>query len=341
MDKLFNRFQSTLTAEIKALERTKTLIRKRGVNYALEYLLDAHNNGHTIFTTGVGKCVPIAQKLTATLISFGFKSAFIDPVAAFHGDSGKITRQNNGDVFIVFSKSGNTIELVAFYKIIPEYRRILITENINGKLARLGPDDLLYPGTEAILEIIIPDEGDGFNLAPMASTTVMLAVADGLCAALIEATGKTKKDFAKNHPGGSLGKRLLCTVGDLMETDPEYLPTIEFEKGATELSFFDLIMAFSTSRYGAVFILEDEKLWGIFTDGDLRRQIKKRHTNLMPIERKEFTHSPRTTTKETLATDALNLMGQESRVTVLPVVDDQNYLVGAIHVHDLIKAGTM
>ncbi len=326
MDKLFQRFQSTLTAEIKALEKTKLFIRKHSVVFTVEKLHESHRLGGTIITTAIGKCIPIAEKMAATLSSYGFKSFFLHPTEALHGDMGKLKEH---DFFIIFSKSGHTQELLNLQPVLNCYKRVLITNNSNSYLINDG----------AILQIHVEDEGDGLNLAPMASTTAMLAVADGLCSALIEATGKTKGDFAKNHPGGSLGKQLLCTVNDLMETDPEYLPILETDTSETRINFFDLLMAFSTSRYGAVFIVEDEKLWGIFTDGDLRREIKKHPTNLIPIDKKEFTHPPRTTTKDTLAIDALKLMEQESRVTVLPVVNDQNHLVGVIHIHDLIKAG--
>lgn len=323
MDK-FQRFQSVLKMEIKALEKTKTYIRKHSVEEAIKELSLA---GRTIFTTGVGKCAPIADKMSQTLASYGIKSFFIHPIDAIHGDIGRIEKK---DIFIIFSKSGNTPELIAFCNAVPDNPRILITENENSKL---------ISERTTLLQIYIEEEGDPLNLAPMASTTAMLAVADGLCAALIEATGKTKEDFTANHPGGTLGKRLLCTVGDLMEIDPEYIPTIEIEDGEEYINFFEMLTAFSMSRYGAVFILKQEKVWGIFTDGDLRRLLKSRLNNLIPIEIKDLSHPPRTTTRDTLAIDALRQMEEESRITVMPVVDDGNRLVGAIHIHDLIKAG--
>ncbi len=326
MDKLFQTFQSTLASEIKALETTKVYIRKANVELAVKYLCTISKLGLNIITTGVGKCSYIAEKTAATMTSYGFKSFFLNPSYALHGDLGKISK---ADIFIIFSKSGRTQELLNLFKILPDsIIRILISCNDSSPLVS---------APELLLQILVEDEGDGNNIAPMASTTAMLAVADGLCAAMVEVEGRTKEDFAQNHPGGSLGKQLLCTVEELMETDPEYLPTIEIGN-KENLEFKDLLMAFSVSRYGAVFILENEKLWGIFTDGDLRRELKK-DLGFSLIDRKKLTHPARTIPKKALAIDALKLMEKESRVTVLPVIDTENYLIGAIHVHDLIKAG--
>jgi arabinose-5-phosphate isomerase len=329
MDKLFQRFQSTLTAEINALKKTKAFIRKWNVERCIDHLHFGIDRQGTIYTTGVGKCAPIAEKMADTLSSYGIKSFFMHPSGALHGDLGRVDEDK--DIFIMFSKSGTTQEILDLKNALGLWVNVLITANEKSPI--VSYDDLL-------LQIHLDDEGDGLDLAPMASTTAMLAVADGLCAALIEAEGKTRDDFAANHPGGTLGKQLLCTVGDLMETDPDYIPTLELYEDEP-IKVLDLLSAFSMSRYGAVFVLKEEKLWGIFTDGDLRRLLKAEGKDFSLLPSTKISHPARTTTKDTLAIDALKMMEQESKITILPVVDKQDQLIGAIHIHDLIKAGIM
>ncbi len=332
MGKLFQTFQSTLKIEIRALELTNVFIKKHNVETAVKFLLSTHKNRGRIFTTGVGKCSYIAEKTAATFSSYGFKTHFVHPVEALHGDMGKLAKE---DILLIFSKSGHTQELLDFVKVLPPLIRILITGN---------DTSILMSSPELLLQITFDDEGDGNNIAPMASTTAMLAIADGLCAAMVDSEGLTKKDFAKHHPGGTLGANLLCTVEDLMETNPEYLPIMELDeiKPWNSITLSKLLLPIATSRYGAVFILQNETLWGIFTDGDLRRLMNiwaDQPFSELTIGPKSITHPPRTIPKKALAIDALRLMEKEPKITVLPVIDIENNLIGAIHIHDLIKAG--
>jgi arabinose-5-phosphate isomerase len=277
-----------------------------------------------VIVTGMGKSGHIGGKIAATLASTGTPSFFMHAAEASHGDIGMITRD---DVLLALSNSGETAEVLL---LIPHALRlgvpiIAITGNAKSSLARAAG---------AHLDVSVAEEACPLNLAPTASTTATLAIGDALAVALLEARGFTPQDFARSHPGGALGRKLLLHVADVMRSGDD-LPVVSPD---AKLAAGLLVM--SKKGLGLCVVVDGPRMLGVFTDGDLRRTLDRTidvHTTTM----REVMTSPGKRVKPTeLAAEAAHLMEKHS-ITALPVVDDAGALVGALNVHDLLRAGVL
>jgi arabinose-5-phosphate isomerase len=276
-----------------------------------------------VVVSGLGKSGHIGAKIAATLASTGTPAFFLHAAEASHGDVGMVAP---GDVLLALSYSGETSELLA---LLPYLRRLQVPV-----VAFTGhPASTLAREAAVHLDISVEEEACPLNLAPTASTTALLAMGDALATALLEARGFTSEDFARAHPGGALGRRLLLRVGDVMRRGDE-LPRVDasvtIEEGLVEMGRKGLGLAAITDADGT--------LRGVFTDGDLRRALDRGLALRDTTMAEAMTPMPRVVRPEQLAADAVNSM-QEHRVTALLVVDAQARLVGALNIHDLLLAG--
>ncbi len=278
-----------------------------------------------VVVTGMGKSGHIAGKIAATLASTGTPAFFLHPAEAGHGDLGMITR---ADVVLALSNSGETPELVA---LLPSLKRLGVP-----LIVMTGTSDSTLAQAAAVtLDVAVDEEACPLNLAPTASTTATLAMGDALAVAMLEARGFTAQDFARSHPGGSLGRKLLLHVEDLMRTGsalPRVLPTAPLSAGLLEMSAKGLGMT--------VVVDAEERILGVFTDGDLRRALETQidvHATTMGAV---MTPQPKTIGPRELAAEAVHLM-ELHRITALPVADTAGRLVGALNVHDLFRARVM
>ena len=276
-----------------------------------------------VIVSGMGKSGHISNKIAATLASTGTPAFFVHPGEALHGDLGMITGE---DVVIAISNSGNTEEVITLAGLVKRLGASVIgmSGDKNSPLAKLSDHHL---------NISVEKEACPMGLAPTSSTTVTLVLGDALAVALLEARGFTAEDFARSHPGGRLGKRLLVHVRDIMhsgEATPMCLPNT---------SLNDAILEITGKKLGATLVINpDDTLFGIFTDGDLRRAFEE-GIDLKNISIGEIAHQDCISTQANeLAVNVVNLM-QDKQITVLPVVDDNNKVEGIIHMHDLLKAG--
>jgi arabinose-5-phosphate isomerase len=273
----------------------------------------------------MGKSGHVGRKIAATLASTGSPAFFLHPAEASHGDIGMIT---GGDVVIALSHSGETAELIT---ILPPIKRlgvslVALTGNRASTLSRYAT---------VTLDVSVPAEACPLNLAPTTSTTAALAMGDALAVAVLEARGFTEQDFARSHPAGSLGRRLLMHVDEVMRRGAE-LPAVG---PGTLLSAGLLEM--SRKGLGMTTVLDDDgRVVGIFTDGDLRRALDRQLDVHSTTMREVMTAGGKVAKPRMLAAEAVRLM-EEHRITALPVVDDAGRLVGALNVHDLLRAGVM
>ncbi|HXQ31697.1 MAG TPA: KpsF/GutQ family sugar-phosphate isomerase [Steroidobacteraceae bacterium] len=278
-----------------------------------------------VIVTGLGKSGHIAGKIAATLASTGTPAFFLHPAEAVHGDVGMITRE---DLLLALSNSGETNEILL---LVPVLKRlgvplIALTGNSGSALARAA---------DVHVDVSVPAEACPLNLAPTASTTASLAMGDALAVTLLRLRGFTEQDFARSHPGGTLGRRLLLHVADVMhagEEIPRVGPESTVSAGLLEMSRKGLGI---TSV-----VAPDGRLLGVFTDGDLRRALDRRidiHSTRM---QEVMTADGRTIGARELAAEAVLLM-ERHRITALLVVDGERRVVGALNVHDLLRAGVM
>ena len=278
-----------------------------------------------VVVSGMGKSGHIARKIASTLASTGTPAFFVHPAEASHGDLGMIAAQ---DVLIALSNSGESAELL---DIVPHVRR-----QGAGIIALTGrPDSALAQAADVHLNTAVDAEACPLGLAPTASTTAALAMGDALALALLDARGFSAEDFARSHPGGALGRRLLTHVRDVMRGG-ERLPIVPMHA-----SLAQAIMEITGKGMGMTAVLDaEQRVVGIFTDGDLRRCLGK-VTDLSgtPVA-EHMTRNPRSIAPERLAVDAVSLM-EEHRVTQLLVVDRERRLVGALNTHDLLRAKVM
>lgn len=275
-----------------------------------------------VVVSGIGKSGHVARKLAATLASTGTPAFFVHPAEASHGDLGMVTRD---DVVIALSYSGHTDELLAI--IVPLKRQGARLISITG-----DPDSPLARQSDVHLDGHIDREACPLNLAPTASTTAALALGDALAVALLDARGFDADDFARSHPGGSLGRRLLTLVSDVMRTG-DALPTVP--SGA---SLPAAILEVTRKRMGMTAVVAaDGRLAGLFTDGDLRRVLERTTEFGKLIVDEVMTRSPTAIAPDALAVEAVRRM-EERRISQLPVVDAEGRMVGALHIHDLLIA---
>jgi arabinose-5-phosphate isomerase len=280
--------------------------------------------GRTV-VSGIGKSGHVATKIASTLASTGTPAFFVHPAEASHGDLGMITEQ---DVMIALSNSGESAELVAIVPLVKRRgaRLIAMTGNPRSSLAR---------DADVHLNAGVAEEACPLGLAPTASTTAALALGDALAVALLEARGFSADDFARSHPGGALGRRLLTHVSDVMRKG-DALPTT-----AVGAPLSAALLEMSRKGMGMTAVLDPAgAVAGIFTDGDLRRAIDKSLDFKRVAIEQVMTPNPRTIRPERLAAEAVRLM-EEFRISQVLVVDASNRLVGALNAHDLMRAGVI
>ena len=278
-----------------------------------------------VVVTGMGKSGHIARKIAATFASTGTPAFFLHPAEAGHGDLGMITRT---DVVVAISNSGETPELVL---LLPHLKRLAVPLIVLvGKL-----DSTLGRAASVAIDVSVPEEACPLNLAPTASTTATLAMGDALAVSVLEARGFTKQDFAMSHPGGSLGRRLLLHVEDVMRTGAA-LPRVS----ADDLLGIGLIEMSKKGLGMTVVVDPDDHILGVFTDGDLRRAFDKQIDVHSTPMRAVMTPNSKTIGPRALAAEAVHLM-ETHRITALPVADGQGRLIGALNVHDLFRAGVV
>ncbi|MBI4654863.1 MAG: KpsF/GutQ family sugar-phosphate isomerase [Nitrospirae bacterium] len=277
-----------------------------------------------VVVTGMGKSGLIGKKIAATLASTGTPAFFLNPAEGSHGDIGMVTK---GDVVIAISNSGETKEIIM---ILPVLQRLDI------KLISLtgNPFSTLAKASDVVLDVSVKEEACPMGLVPTASTTAALAMGDALSVTLLNKRGFKEEDFAFFHPGGSLGKKLLIKVKDLMHTG-DVLPMV-----SPETPMIKAVVEISSKRLGVTSVVDkDGKLLGIITDGDLRRGIEKWGKEFFDMKAKEvMTKNPKTIGEEELAVKALSIM-EDYSITSLMVPDDDRRVKGIIHLHDILRQG--
>ncbi|MDO6564060.1 KpsF/GutQ family sugar-phosphate isomerase [Amphritea sp. 1_MG-2023] len=278
-----------------------------------------------VIVTGMGKSGHIGRKIAATLASTGTPSFFVHPGEASHGDLGMITR---ADVVVALSNSGETNEVLSILPLIKRMNAPLIS--ITG-----NPESTLSRSADANLNVTIRQEACPLGLAPTSSTTASLVIGDALAIALLEARGFSAEDFAFSHPGGSLGRRLLLKVSDIMHSGDE-IPRVS---SSTMLK--DALMEVTHKHLGMTTVVDEAGiLQGVFTDGDLRRtldhDVDMQNTPITDVMTTECT----TVSSDILAAEALQIM-QDKQINALIVLDEASCPVGALNMHDMLKAGVI
>lgn len=335
MSGLMNALKDTAVTELQLLESARrtleieagglSALRSRiGPPFAVACQLCLRAKGRVI-TIGIGKSGHVAHKVASTLASTGTAAFFLHPGEAIHGDLGMIVR---GDVVIAISNSGETQELLA---LLPPLKRLGIELIVmTGK-----PGSSLGRAADVVLDVAVPQEACPHNLAPTASTTAAIAMGDALAVALLEARGFSADDFARSHPGGSLGRRLLLHVEDVMRQGdqlPRVDPDTTLAQGLLEMSRRGLGMA--------VVVDTENRVLGIYTDGDLRRTLARKIDVHTAVMRDVMTSGGHGIGPRELAAAAASQM-EEHRINVLLVVDADRHLIGALNVHDLMRAGVV
>ena len=306
------------------LEAVKALVDRIDDCFATACRLMLECRGR-IIVTGMGKSGHIGRKIAATLASTGTPAFFVHPGEASHGDMGMITRE---DVVIALSNSGETAEVVTLLPLLKRLGTPLVSLTGN-------PESTLAKESEAHLDTGVEKEACPLDLAPTSSTTTALVMGDALAVALLETRGFTEEDFAFSHPGGSLGKRLLLKVKDIMHAGKR-IPAV-----AEGTSLSDALLEVTSKGLGMTAIIDNQrKVTGIFTDGDLRRALDKGvDPKATSIDEVMTTHC-QTITPDILAAEALKIM-DDRKINALVCVDTDEKVVGAINMHDLLKAGVV
>jgi len=316
---LKQRASAVIEIEARAIEVLKNRIDANFLR-ACELMFECPGR---VVVSGMGKSGHIARKIAATLASTGTPAFFVHPGEASHGDLGMITQK---DVVLALSNSGETDELLT---ILPVIKRqgiplIVMTGNPDSSLAEMG---------DVHLDVSVSAEACPLGLAPTASTTAALVMGDALAIALLEARGFTDEDFARSHPAGSLGRRLLLHISDIMHTG-EQIPLIDAHANLSAA-----LVEMTRKGLGMTAIVdEDRRLLGVFTDGDLRRAVDNKNVDLRatPVTAL-MTAKPKTITGDKLAIEAARLM-EAHKIHALLVVDADNHVVGALNIHDLLRA---
>lgn len=315
-----DRAREVIDLEIKGLES----VRKRlGDDFtrAVDRILECLRTNGKIVVTGIGKNLHVAQKVSATLASTGSTSVLLNPTQALHGDLGILC---NNDVLLAISYSGESEEMTTLLPIIKRQglEIICITGNSDSTLGR---------HSDITINAHVEKEACPFNMAPTVSTTAALAVGDALAMALLDARGFGKDDYAKLHPGGAIGRTLLLRVSDIMRSADRLAMVKE------EAMVKDALVAMTQARAGSAGVVDqNNKLVGIFTDGDLRRHISKGEKLLDTPVADVMTSSPLTVTTDQLAVDVLRVFEQHD-IDDIPVVDSAGHLVGSVDIQDLPK----
>lgn len=325
-----NRLNKCLEEEASAILNASKNLDEREVNKALQLLKQCSNLKSKLVITGVGKSGIVARKIAATFSSIGLMSLFLNPLDALHGDLGVVA---NDDICLILSNSGETEELL---EVIPHLKKrgtktIAIVGQINSSIARIS---------DVILNACINKEVCPLNLAPTASTAVAMAIGDALAAVWMEEVGISPEDFAINHPAGKLGKQLTMTVKDIMR------PLSKVSGLNFNASLPEIILSLTNGSIGSSWVEDNDnpgKLIGLITDGDLRRSLQsKGPKDWIKLKAKDImTKDPITIDEKTLVSKALKKMERNSKksISVLPVLDDKNKIIGLLRLHDVIQAG--
>ncbi|TXH58666.1 MAG: KpsF/GutQ family sugar-phosphate isomerase [Bacteroidia bacterium] len=315
---IFTIAKQVFNDEIAGIRRVLDNLDERFIE-ALQLIMQCQGK---VIVSGMGKSGHVAGKIAATLASTGTPAFFVHPAEALHGDLGMIDER---DVVVAISYSGRSDEIFSFVTILQRrhIKIISITGNSNSSLAKLA---------DLTLDINVEQEACPLNLAPTTSTTATLVLGDALAVCLLKMRGFNEMDFANSHPGGSLGRRLLTTVNDLMHTGDK-LPVVYEDS-----SFKDVILEISKKSLGFTGVINrDGRLLGLITDGDLRRVLDK-YTNLLNLEAKDMMNAnPKVIKENVLAVKSIDLM-EQFKITGFLVVDVDNNLIGAFNLHDLFNA---
>lgn len=315
-----------LRAESDAIAKAAARLQASDIDPAIDLLAKCRGK---VIVLGVGKSGIIGQKIAATMTSSGTAALFLHPSDALHGGLGIVT---SDDAVVMLSNSGETAELL---ELLPYLKQrnvplIAILGRVNSSIAHRA---------DVVIDASVDQEACPLNLAPTASTTVALAIGDALAMTLMRAKGLTENDFASNHPGGQLGKRLTLRVADLMHGGTEN-PTI-----APDAAWMEIVSTITQFGLGAVNVVNsDGRLAGVITDGDLRRSLQRIAAKDLAFANMTcdelMTRDPVVATPAMLAYDALRLMeDRASQISVLPVVDDEKKCVGLIRLHDIVRTG--
>lgn len=309
--------KETILLESNAIANLANLLNSSFVE-AVNFIF---NSKGRVIVTGIGKSANIANKMVATFNSTGTPAVFMHAADAIHGDLGNV--QNN-DTVICISKSGNTPEIKVLVPLIKSSKNKIIA--ITG-----NPDSFLGKNADFLLNSFVEKEACPNNLAPTTSTTAQLVLGDALAVCLLDLRGFTSSDFAKYHPGGALGKRLYLRVADLIKNNQ--LPKVNSTDKVTQV-----IVEISEKRLGVTAVVEDSKIVGIITDGDIRRMLSKT-TKIDELTANDImSKNPKTIHVEAMAVEALDTL-ENSSITQILVTDNDNNYVGVVHLHDLIKEG--
>jgi arabinose-5-phosphate isomerase len=308
--------KNTIVSESKSIAKLADLLTDDFVK-ATEIIF---NSKGRLVVTGIGKSAIIAQKIVATMNSTGTPSLFLHASEAIHGDLGMV---QNEDVVICISKSGNSPEIKVLIPILKHFgnKLIAITGNTSSFLAK---------GADFILDTTVDSESCPNNLAPTNSTTAQLVIGDALAVCLMELREFNPQDFAKYHPGGALGKKLLLRVGDMLDQShkPEVTPDTNIKK---------VIFEISEKRLGVTAVIENNKVIGIITDGDIRRMLNNNDTFAHLTAKDIMTKNPKMIQLSAMVTDALNIL-EDFSITQLVVLENEEYK-GVLHLHDILKEG--
>ena len=310
--------KETIAIELAAIEKLKGSINDNFVN-VIELILASSGR---LIVAGIGKSANIANKMVATFNSTGQPAIFLHAADAIHGDLGNI---QNGDVIICISKSGNTPEvkvLIPFIKNMGN-KIIALTGNTNSFLAK---------ESDFILDVSVDQEACPNNLAPTSSTTAQLVMGDAIAVSLLACKNFSDKDFARFHPGGTLGKRLYLRLEDVLSEDCN--PKVDWNANINEV-----IIEISEKRLGATAVFKGNQLIGIITDGDLRRMLERvdSFSNLKAND--IMSSNPKMISRNSLVYDALNIM-EDNKINQIIVTDQDNY-IGIVHMHEILKEGIL
>ena len=310
--------KETISIEAKAIANLEKLLTQDFAD-AVQYI---YNSKGRVIITGIGKSAIIAAKIVATLNSTGTPAVFMHAADAIHGDLGTILKD---DVVICISKSGNTPEIKVLVPLIKNFHNKIIS--ITGNV-----DSFLGTQSDYVLNAYVEKEACPNNLAPTTSTTAQLVLGDALAVCLLNLRGFSSTDFAKYHPGGALGKKLYLRVGDI--TSQNQQPQV-----SPDTNVKDVIVEISEKMLGVTAVIENNKIVGIITDGDIRRMLRNNKSFVHLIAAYIMSKNPKTIPPDAMAVDALEMM-EENKISVL-IAEENGIYAGVVHIHNLIREGIL
>ena len=310
--------KETIAIELAAIAKLEGSINDNFVS-VINLILSAQGR---LIVAGIGKSANIANKMVATFNSTGQPAIFLHAADAIHGDLGNI---QNGDVVICISKSGNTPEVKALVPFIKSMGNKIIALTGNTK-------SFLAKESDFTLDVSVEQEACPNNLAPTSSTTAQLVMGDAIATSLLACKDFSDKDFARFHPGGTLGKRLFLKVEDILSDDSR--PKVDYKATINEV-----IIEISQKRLGATAVFRDDKIEGIITDGDLRRMLEKGDAFSVLLAKDIMSSNPKTVSVNNLAYDALQIM-EDNKISQI-IVKDKDMYIGIVHIHEILKEGIL